>query len=156
MFVLRTWLCSCETTNNLMEYQLLSRVWNPYLSPLVTNFFFVRASIYHAKFVSLIPFHIFSVIYIVIFCKTTNIYLCCRHTASDVSFSLRCTPVILVFRALNSLLKVTFIERMRNLNFTNCSSLNLSGSALILRFSKSYMTRAHFYILTSYMVNTSF
>jgi len=118
-----------------MEYQLLSRVWNLSFSTLVTKFF-VRASIYHVKFVSLIPFYIFSVINIVIFCKTTNNYVCCRHIASDVPFPLRCTKVILVFRAQNSLLKVTSIERMRNVNFTNCGNLNLSGFALIPVFFK--------------------
>lgn len=135
MFVPRARCCFCKETNDLMEYQLLSRVWNLYLFPLVTNFF-VRASTYHVKFVSLIPFYKFSVIYTVIFCKTTNNYLCCRHTASDVSFSLRSAPFIIVFSVQNSLQKVTSIERMRNFNFTNCSILNLSSSALIPRFSK--------------------
>lgn len=133
MFVPRAWWCFCEATNNLMKYHLLSRVWNLYLSTLVTNCS-VRPSFSYVKFVSLIPFYIFSIIYIVIFCKTTINYLRCRHKASDVSFSLGCTTVILVFRAQDSLQKVTCIECMRSVNFTNCSSLNLSGCALISRF----------------------
>lgn len=146
MFVPRTWWCFCEATHNLMEYQLLSRFWNLYFSPLVTNFCFVRASIYHVKFVSLISFYIFSVIYTVISCKSTHNYLCCWHTASDVSFSLRHTPFILVFRAQNSLRKVTSIARMRNVNFTNCSSRNLPVSTLIPLFLKNPRWREHIFV----------
>jgi hypothetical protein len=131
-----------------MEYQLLSRVWNFYLSQLVNKFVCVlqpTTSNLSLSY-SLITFYISSIIYIAIFCKSTNNYLCCRHTTTDASFSLRYTQFILVFRAHYSLPKVTSIQRIRNFNFTNCSSLNLSGSVLIPNFSKVlYGTRAFLY-----------